>query len=239
MKKENPVIVALDYSSLAEAEKTVKKLAPLVKTFKVGKELFTSAGPQAVEMIHSYKCRVFLDLKFHDIPNTVGAACEAAAKMGVFMLNVHASGGQTMMVNAAQAVHKAAEALKKPAPKVLGVTVLTSLTDKDLKDIGISKKVQDEVKTLASLAKRCGLDGVVASGQEIKPIRQVAGSDFLIVTPGVRPIWAAHGDQKRVMTPKEAIALGADYIVVGRPITQHPQPLLAAEKILDEVSSAG
>ena len=239
MKKENPVIVALDFSSLAEAEKIVKKIAPLVKAFKVGKELFTSAGPKAVEMIHSYQCRVFLDLKFHDIPNTVGAACEAATKLGVFMLNVHALGGQTMMVNAVQAVHKIAGEKKMTAPKVLGVTVLTSLTDKDLSEVGIQKKVKQEVQGLAVLSQRSGLDGVVASGQEIQLIRRVAGKNFLIVTPGVRPVWAAHGDQKRVMTPKEAITLGADYIVVGRPITQHPQPLLAAEKILDEVSSAG
>ena len=239
MKKEEPLIVALDFSSLKEAEAIVKKVSPLVKTFKVGKELFTSAGPEAVKMVHSYKCRVFLDLKFHDIPNTVGAACEAASKLGVFMMNVHALGGQTMMVNAVQAVHKAIAEKKTPAPKIVGVTVLTSLTDKDLKQIGLQKKVKQEVEDLAVLAQRCGLDGVVASGQEIQPIRRVTGKNFLIVTPGVRPIWAAHGDQKRVMTPKEAISLGADYIVVGRPITQHPQPLLAAEKILEEVSSSG
>ena len=237
MKKEDALIVALDFSSLADAEKIVKKISPLVKTFKVGKELFTSAGPEAVEMVHAYKCRVFLDLKFHDIPNTVGSACEAAAKLGVFMMNVHALGGQTMMVGAVQAVHKVADEKKIAAPKILGVTVLTSLTDKDLHQVGIKKKVKQEVQDLAILAQRSGLDGVVASGQEIKLIRRVAGKNFLIVTPGVRPIWAAHGDQKRIMTPKEAVTSGADYIVVGRPITQHPQPLLAAEKILTEVSA--
>lgn len=236
MKKDDALIVALDFSALEDAEKIVKKISPLVKTFKVGKELFTSAGPEAVEMIHSYKCRVFLDLKFHDIPNTVGSACEAATKLGVFMMNVHALGGQTMMVNAVQAVHKTAGEKKISPPKILGVTVLTSLTDKDLKEVGIKKKVKQEVESLAILAQRCGLDGVVASGQEIKTIRHVAGKNFLIVTPGVRPVWAAHGDQKRIITPKEAIRLGADYIVVGRPITQHPQPLLAAEKILEEIN---
>ena len=229
------LIVALDFSELGEAEKIVKKIAPLVKTFKVGKELFTSSGPKAVEMIHSHKCRVFLDLKFHDIPNTVGAACEAAVGMGVFMLNVHALGGKNMMMSAVQAVNKAAAEKKKAPAKVLGVTVLTSLTDRDLREVGIGKKVESEVKDLALLSKQCGLDGVVASGHEVKMIRKAAGNDFLIVTPGVRPIWAAHGDQKRIVTPKDAIRSGADFIVVGRPITQHPQPLLAVEKILEEI----
>ena len=231
------LITALDCSSLAEAEKIVKKISPLVKTFKIGKELFTSAGPEAVRMVHSYKCRVFLDLKFHDIPNTVGAACEAATAMGVFMVNVHSLGGKNMLFSAVQSVHKAALEKKTTPPKVLGVTVLTSLMDSDLKEVGISKKVKQEVQQLATLSQRCGLDGVVASGQEISLIRHVAGKNFLIVTPGVRPVWAAHGDQKRVMTPKEAVELGADYIVVGRPITQHPQPLVAAEKILEEIGT--
>jgi len=229
------LIVALDFSELGQAEKIVKRVAPLVKIFKIGKELFTAAGPKAVEMVHAHKCRVFLDLKFHDIPNTVSAACEAAAGLGVFMLNVHALGGKTMMMNAVQAVHKAA-AEKKTAPtKVLGVTVLTSLTDRDLREVGISKKVEREVEDLAVLSQRCGLDGVVVSGQEVKKIRKIAGKNFLIVTPGVRPTWAAHGDQKRIITPKEAIGSGADFIVVGRPITQHPQPLAAVEKILKEI----
>ena len=234
--KNEPLIVALDYGSLAEAEKMVKKISPLVKTFKIGKELFTAAGPDAIQMVHAHKCRVFLDLKFHDIPNTVGSACESATRMGVFMLNVHALGGKTMLYSAVQAVHKAAVESKKPAPKVLGVTVLTSLNDQDLKEIGIKKKVKQEVQDLAVLIQNCGLDGVVASGQEIQTVRNATGKNFLIVTPGVRPTWAAHGDQKRVVTPKEAITTGADFIVVGRPITQHPQPLIAVEKILEEVS---
>ncbi len=230
------LIVALDVADLDEAAKIVKKISPLVKIFKVGKELFTSAGPKAVEMIHSHNCRVFLDLKFHDIPNTVGAACEVAASMGVFMLNVHALGGKTMMTSAVQAVHKAALEKKISPTKVLGVTVLTSLTDRDLREIGISKKMATEVEDLAVLSQQSGLDGVVASGQEVERIRKVTGKNFLIVTPGVRPIWAAHGDQKRIVTPKEAIRSGADFIVVGRPITQHPQPIAAAEKILKEIS---
>ena len=229
------LIVALDVPDLKQAEAIVKKVSPLVKTFKVGKELFTSAGPEAVRMVHAHKCRVFLDLKFHDIPNTVASACEAATKLGVFMMNVHALGGKTMMVNAVQAVHQVASLKKTSAPKVLGVTVLTSLKDADLKEVGISKKVAQEVSLLAELAQNSGLDGVVASAHEITLIRRHVGKNFLIVTPGVRPVWAAHGDQKRVMTPAEAVSAGADYIVVGRPITQHPQPLVAAEKILKEI----
>ena len=229
------LIVALDVSDLKQAEALVEKVSPLVKTFKIGKELFTAAGPEAVRMVHAHKCRVFLDLKFHDIPNTVASACEAAAKLGVFMMNVHALGGKTMMMNAVQAVHKVNEGKKTAAPKILGVTVLTSLKDADLKEVGISKKVSQEVPVLAVLAKNSGLDGVVASAQEIALIRSFVGKNFLIVTPGVRPTWAAHGDQKRVMTPAEAVSAGADYIVVGRPITQHPQPLVAAEKILKEI----
>jgi orotidine-5'-phosphate decarboxylase len=238
MDAAEKLIVALDFATLAEAEKVVKKVSPIVKVFKVGKELFTTAGPEAVHMVQRYKCRVFLDLKFHDIPNTVGAACEAAAKLGVYLMNVHTQGGRTMMTAAVQAVHKAAEGRKGPAPKVLGVTVLTSLTDRDLKEVGVSKNVKTQVSDMAKLAKASGLDGVVASAQEIALIRKATGKDFLIVTPGVRPVWAAHGDQKRVTTPREAVEAGADHIVVGRPITQHPQPLAAAEKILKEISES-
>ncbi len=229
------LIVALDVPDLKQAEAIVEKISPLVKTFKIGKELFTSAGPEAVRMVHAHQGRVFLDLKFHDIPNTVASACEAAAKLGVFMMNVHALGGKTMMVSAVQAILQAAAGKKITAPKILGVTVLTSMKDTDLKEVGISKKVKQEVPILAVLAKNSGLDGVVASAQEISLIRSFVGKNFLIVTPGVRPTWAAHGDQKRVMTPAEAVSAGADYIVVGRPITQHPQPLAAAEKILKEI----
>ena len=226
----------MDFSSLADAEKMVKVLSPAVKIFKVGKELFTSAGPQAVEMIHSYRCQTFLDLKFHDIPNTVGAACAAAVRLKVFMLNVHSSGGKNMLFKAVQCAHEAAAKEKIPPPILLGVTVLTSLTDRDLKEVGINKKLEKQAQDLALLAKSCGLDGVVASGQETEMIRKATGPDFKIVTPGVRPVWTAHGDQKRVMTPKEAIEKGADYIVVGRPITENPNALEAAKKILEEIS---
>ena len=234
MKNEN-LIVALDVPSLSEAERLVKLLSPLVSVFKVGKELFTSAGPAVIEMIHAQGSKVFLDLKFHDIPNTVGSACEAAVRHKVFMLNVHALGGQNMMIQAVQSVHKTAEDLKIKPPFLLGVTVLTSMKESDLKEIGIRRKLEKQVENLAILSKSCGLDGVVASAHEIGLIRKKTGEDFLIVTPGVRPVWAAHGDQKRVMTPKEAIENGANFIVVGRPITQHLSPLEAAEKVLKEI----
>ncbi len=236
MAASNKLIVALDMGDLKKAEKIVRSLTPLVKMFKVGKELFTTAGPEAVKMVRHHKAGVFLDLKFHDIPNTVGAACAAATRLGVSMLNVHASGGKQMLFQAVQAVHKTSAELKIKPPILLGVTVLTSLTDQDLKDIGVSQKITRQVERLARLSKNCGLDGVVASGQEITLIRKAAGAPFMIVTPGVRPLWAAHGDQKRVITPKKAIDDGADFIVVGRPITENPDPEAAAKKILNEIS---
>jgi orotidine-5'-phosphate decarboxylase len=235
LNDQDKLIVALDVATLEEADRTVKTLSSAVKTFKIGKELFTAVGPDAVRMVHAHGGRVFLDLKFHDIPNTVGSACEAATKLGVFMMNVHASGGKNMLFQAVQSVHKTAAEKKIQPPRLLAVTVLTSLTDRDLKEIGVNKKVTKQVEGLALLAQQCGLDGVVASGQEIELLRTAAGKDFLIVTPGVRPVWAAQGDQKRIITPKEAIEKGADYIVVGRPITQAKDPLEAAEKILREI----
>ncbi len=235
MNPADKLIVALDVADFAQAERLVKTLAPAVQCFKIGKELFTSVGPRALELVHTQKRKVFLDLKFHDIPNTVGSACEAAARHGVFMMNVHASGGKNMMFQAVQSLHKIAEQEKTVRPLLLGVTVLTSLTDRDLAEVGVRKKTAKQVEDLALLAKTCGLDGVVASGQEIEIIRKACGDAFLIVTPGVRPVWAAHGDQKRITTPKEAIEKGASYIVVGRPITQQEHPLEAAEKILKEI----
>lgn len=235
MNAHNPLIVALDYPTLAEAEAATKKLAPAVRFFKIGMELFTAEGPEAVRRLSHVGERVFLDLKFHDIPNTVGAACEAAARLGVTFVNVHATGGEKMLFQAVQSVHKWAETAKATPPKVLAVTVLTSLAETDLPMIGVKGKIKAQVQRLAELAKRCGLDGVVCSPQEIELIRGVEGKEFLIVTPGVRPVWAARGDQKRVMTPREAIEKGADFIVVGRPITQAPDPLEAARKILSEI----
>jgi orotidine-5'-phosphate decarboxylase len=224
------LIVALDVSSLKEAQTLVERLSSEVRTFKVGKELFTAVGPDVVRMIHSKGGRVFLDLKFHDIPNTVASACKSAASLGVFMLNVHALGGSEMLRAAVKAAHEA-----KNPPLVLGVTVLTSLNSAGLKEVGIEKSVEQEVENLAVLSNTCGLDGVVASGHELEKIRKAVGKNFLVVTPGVRPAWAAAQDQKRIMTPKQAIEQGADFIVVGRPITQHKDPKHAAQKVLEEI----
>jgi len=234
--RSKKIIVALDVPSLEEARALVQKLKGHVGLFKIGKELFTSVGPGVVQAVREMGCEVFLDLKFHDIPNTVGAACAAATRLGVFMTNVHASGGKKMMIQAVQSAHKvAAETGKKP-PLLLAVTVLTSLIEKDLKEVGVCAPVELQVERLAALAKESGLDGVVASPQEIEAIRKKTGDHFVIVTPGVRPVWAAQGDQKRIMTPKEALDRGADYLVIGRPITAHPDPAEAAQKIIEEIA---
>ncbi len=232
IKNTDKLIVALDAPDRIEAEKIVKTLAGSVSMFKVGKELFTACGPSVVEMVHAHGARVFLDLKFHDIPNTVAAACTAAAKLGVYIVNVHASGGRKMMSEAAAALKKFPEGKR---PLLIGVTVLTSMAETDLAEVGVTHGLDRQVASLARLAKESGLDGVVASGRELAIIRQEVPGDFLIITPGVRPAWAAQGDQKRVVTPREAIEKGADFIVVGRPITQHPDPREAAKKILEEI----
>ncbi len=226
------LIVALDAPDRTQAERLVKALAGSVSTFKIGKELFTACGPSVVEMVHAHGARVFLDLKFHDIPNTVASACAAAAKLGVFMVNVHASGGRKMMTEAAAELKKLPEDKR---PLLIGVTVLTSMAESDLIEVGVTRSLDQQVASLARLAKGSGLDGVVASGRELAIIRREVPGDFLIITPGVRPAWAAQGDQKRVVTPREAIEKGADFIVVGRPITQHPDPREAANKILEEI----
>ncbi len=218
------LIVALDVSSLKKATKLVDVLYPAVKIFKIGSQLFTKVGPDAVKMVHKKRARVFLDLKFHDIPNTVSLAIEQVCAMGVFMANVHASGGRVMM-------QRAAEAKKKPLV-ILAVTVLTSIDKEALSAIGINRTPLSQAERLAMLAKSSGLDGVVCSGNEIRAIRKACGAKFIIVTPGIRPPGSGTQDQKRIMAPKLAISCGADYIVVGRPIIQAKNPLYAAQKIL-------
>ncbi|MFY9414534.1 MAG: orotidine-5'-phosphate decarboxylase [Tepidanaerobacteraceae bacterium] len=222
------VIIALDTPDEQKALELVKLLKHKVSVFKVGLELFCSEGPEIVNKINDLGCKVFLDLKFHDIPNTVAGAARAALSTGAFMFNVHASGGREMMRKVREMID-AAELPEKP--NVIAVTVLTSLDESDLNDINISKSPLEQVKTLALLTKESGLDGVVASPREITAIREVAGQDFVIVTPGVRPAWAQAGDQKRIMTPAEALDAGASYIVVGRPVTAAPNPVEAIDKL--------
>ncbi|MDD5423419.1 MAG: orotidine-5'-phosphate decarboxylase [Candidatus Omnitrophica bacterium] len=219
-----------------KAMRILDKLKNDVRFFKVGLELFSSCGPGIVRRIKEAGCEVFLDLKFHDIPNTVAKAAVSAAGLSPFMFNVHALGGYDMMKRTAEAV--AEEAKKSPArsrPKVLAVTILTSMDEKALSAIGIKDKVEKAVLRLAEMAKSAGLDGVVASPAETALIREKLGKSFLIVTPGVRPAWAAVNDQKRIATPKDAIAAGADFIVVGRPITEASDPAEAVKKILSEM----
>jgi len=225
--------VALDVPSATQAQQIVQSIGESANTYKVGKQLFTVEGPQIVRDLVSSGRKVFLDLKFHDIPNTVAAAVGEAAKLGVSMLTVHASGGSKMLKAAAEA------AAQSPAqPVVLAVTVLTSLSDADLAELGISGSVQTQVLRLGSLARAAGCGGLVASAKEAAELRRELGQDFAIVTPGVRPSGTAAGDQARVLTPKEAIAAGATYLVVGRPILEAASPAQAAAAIVSEIGEA-
>ena len=233
---QNQLIVALDVENLAAANGLVTTLSDEVKWFKVGKQLFTKVGPAAVKSLHDVKKNVFLDLKFHDIPNTVAGAVASGTQIGANMINLHASGGVEMMRAAAAAAKQQAAELGVPKPTLLGVTILTSVDEMSFQaDFGTQRQLGDQVAYLAELAQRAGLDGVVASPLEIRLIRQVCGNDFVIVTPGVRPAWASSNDQQRVMTPAEAIDAGANYIVVGRPITASDNPREAARRILQEI----
>jgi orotidine-5'-phosphate decarboxylase len=232
----NRLIVALDVETAEEARRLLDSLRGIAGMFKIGLQLFTATGPDLVREIIRAGEKVFLDLKFHDIPNTVSAAGVEATRLGVSMFNIHTSGGSTMMRRTADAVAQCAASEGLPRPAVLGVTVLTSSSQSTLQDIGISDKPQDVVARLAQRATDSGLDGVVASALEVSLIREVvAKPDFIIVTPGVRPKETDHDDQARVMSPREAIAAGADYLVVGRPIIAAPDPARAAQNILDEM----
>ena len=233
---QNQLIVALDVESLAAAKKLVTTLSDTVKWFKIGKQLFTAVGPAAVKPLREAEKNIFLDLKFHDIPNTVAGGVASGTTIGANMINMHASGGLEMMRAAAETADKQASKLGIPKPTLLGVTILTNVSEADFQsNFGTQRKLADQVAYLAELSQQAGLDGVVASPLEIELIRQVCGDDFVIVTPGVRPAWAAANDQQRVMTPAEAIDASADYIVVGRPITASDKPRDAARKILQEI----
>lgn len=234
-KAREKVIFALDVSSMAEIDKWAAALSGKVGMFKIGKQLFTACGPEAVRMIRKHGGEVFLDLKYHDIPNTVAMATLEAARLGAKLSNLHALGGYEMMARTMDSLHK--ENKGACQTKVLAVTILTSSTEETLRGIGIEHSVADMVVRLAKLAKAAGVDGVVASPHEVALIREACGSDFLIVTPGVRPTFASADDQKRIMTPAEAVGQGADYLVIGRPIAAAPDPVKAAELIAEEIAA--
>ena len=235
------LLIALDVESGRRALELAASLREVAGGFKIGKRLFTAEGPAIVRALVDQGSRVFLDLKFHDIPNTVAAAAAEATKLGVWMVNVHASGGGRMMRAAVDAAREAAAARGIPAPLVIGVTVLTSMNDQTLQETGVNAPVRDQVARLAALAQASGLDGVVASPQETALIRERCGPGFAIVTPGVRGGAAVAGpdDQERTMGPAEAIAAGASYLVVGRPIIAAEDPRSAAERIARDVQDAG
>lgn len=233
---KSKIIVALDVANASKAQILIEKLFNYVGGFKVGLELFSSEGPTFVQELTSRGISIFLDLKYHDIPNTVSNASKVATRLKVDMFNVHAAGGKEMMRKAAESAGEEAVILGVKRPKILAVTILTSLDDIDLRMItGSLDKVVDHVRRRAISAREAGLDGVIASPREIEIIRKDCGEDFLIITPGVRPKESGEQDQKRIMTPREAIKLGADYLVIGRPICQAKNPVVAACEIVREI----
>jgi orotidine-5'-phosphate decarboxylase len=230
---ENPprAIVALDFPEPRAALALAERLDPAACALKVGKELFVAGGPECVRALVARGFRIFLDLKFHDIPNTVAGACAAATRLGVWMMNVHAAGGAAMLAAARHAVDEAAEARSSKPPLLIAVTVLTSLSNDDLKATGVGDDATRQALRLARLAADCGLDGVVCSAQEAPALRAALGPHFKLVTPGIRPAGSAAGDQSRIVTPQAAIANGADYLVIGRPITEAADPIAALAAI--------
>ena len=227
------IIVPLDTPRLEDALALAARLDPKLCRVKIGKELFVAAGPEAVQRVHERGFEVFLDLKFHDIPNTVAGACRSAAKLGVWMMNVHASGGETML----RAAREAVSSVVRP-PMLIAVTVLTSLTNDDLERVGYTGSVMENVERLARIARACGLDGVVCSAQEATLVRKATGEDFTLVTPGIRLESDNRDDQARVVTPRDAVRLGANYLVIGRPITGSPDPAATLQSINESLAEA-
>lgn len=232
MKPTDRIFTALDTTDVSLAVSLARDLAGHVGGAKVGKEFFTANGPEGVRQVSGAGMPVFIDLKWHDIPNTVAGAVRASLAMKPAIVNVHAAGGPAML----RAASDAAAAAGSERPLVLAVTVLTSLDDEDLQAIGVSSDVTTQVVRLARLAQDNGIDGVVCSAQEIEALRQACGPDFKLLVPGIRPTWAVTGDQKRIMTPADAVARGADYLVIGRPITGADDPVSAAKRIADELA---
>ena len=232
MKPHQRIFVALDTTGTAEALSLAERLSGYVGGVKLGKEFFTANGPQGVARVAACGMPLFLDLKFHDIPNTVAGAVRAALPLKPFLLNVHAGGGSAMM----QAAVRAAAEAGTVRPLMLAVTVLTSMGPEDLAAVGVAGSVQDQVVRLATLARDAGMDGVVCSAKEIESLRAALGPDFKLVVPGIRPTWSEAGDQRRIVTPAEAVRLGADFLVIGRPITAAPDPVAAARRIAQELA---
>jgi len=230
MQTTSPIIVALDYPDAGQALAMAQRLNPSDVRLKVGKELFTAAGPALVESLQQLGFELFLDLKFHDIPNTVAGALKSAAGLGVWMVNVHASGGRRMLEAAANAISQVSN-----PPLLTAVTVLTSMGVEELGEVGITATPAEQVKRLALLAQSVGIEGVVCSAQEAQMLRQACGDDFLLVTPGIRPAGSQKDDQTRIMTPQEAQQAGVNYMVIGRPITQAAEPSAAAYHILQSL----
>jgi len=228
----NKIIVALDFDNLDKAKKLVKQLDPNLCRLKVGKQMFTLFGPEWVKELVELDFNVFLDLKFHDIPNTVAKACAAAAKLGVWMVNVHAAGGSEMM----QAAMNSVLAFGEKRPLLTAVTILTSMNSTEYANLGFTRNLDDQVLHLATMAKQSGLDGVVCSAKEAQRLSSHLGEAFKLVTPGIRPLGSEKGDQSRVMTPKQAIQAGASYLVIGRPITESPDPLKALCEISESLA---
>ena len=226
------IIIAFDFNDMGTALSFALQLDPQKCRIKVGKELFTTAGPKLVERFVGMGFDVFLDLKFHDIPNTVAKACAIATELGVWMVNVHASGGRSMMTAAREAIDQ-----YEKKPLLIGVTVLTSLSESDLSEVGLDGTPEQAVNRLAKLAQSAGLDGVVCSPLETAMLRESCGNDFMLVTPGVRPVGSSQDDQTRIMTPEDAIKSGADYLVIGRPITQAENPAEALEVISESIQA--
>ena len=239
MPAKERLILALDVNDPVHALDIVDRFSEWVTTFKVGLELFTAGGPDIVTKIHDRGKKVFLDLKFHDIPNTVVKASVVVTRLGVFMFNLHASGGFEMMRRTGETIVETCLKENLPRPKIIAVTVLTSISqDEFKKDMGYQHGIRTHVKHLSAMAHRAGLDGVVASGHEVSAIRNSIGSGFVIVTPGIRPSWSPPDDQKRTMTPREALRNGADYLVVGRAVLSQEDPEKAIELILLEMLSS-
>ncbi len=228
---KTPIVIALDFDNQSSCLHLVHQLDPLLCRLKIGKELYTHCGPALVEQVQKLGFDVFLDLKFHDIPNTTAKAVAAAASLGVWMVNVHASGGEKMLLAAKEALVNI-----KNAPLLIAVTVLTSMSDDDLLGLGITRTAAQQALFLAQLTRQCELTGVVCSAHEAAQIKAVCGHDFATVTPGIRPSFAQKNDQTRIMTPAQAVANGSDYLVIGRPITQADNPLHALERIVQELN---